>query len=68
LERLVDEVVEDPEGRRSLFYVGDVKQAIFTWREGDPRLFAHVAERYRDAGAAAWWRANSTTRGGRGRR
>jgi len=49
LERLVDEVVEDPEGRRSLFYVGDVKQAIFTWREGDPRLFAHVAERYRDA-------------------
>jgi ATP-dependent helicase/nuclease subunit A len=49
LERLVDEVVEDPEGRRSLFYVGDVKQAIFTWREGDPRLFAHVAERYRGA-------------------
>ncbi len=49
LERLVDEVVQDPEGRRSLFYVGDVKQAIFTWREGDPRLFAHVAERYRSA-------------------
>ncbi len=49
LERLVDEVVEDGEGRRSLFYVGDVKQAIFTWREGDPRLFAHVAERYRSA-------------------
>ena len=49
LERLVDEVVQDPEGRRSLFYVGDVKQAIFTWRGGDPRLFAHVAERYRDA-------------------
>ncbi len=47
LERFVDEVVQDPEGRRSLFYVGDVKQAIFTWREGDPRLFGHVADRYR---------------------
>ncbi|MFT3830078.1 MAG: UvrD-helicase domain-containing protein [Opitutaceae bacterium] len=50
LEALVDEVVQDPEGRRSLFYVGDVKQAIYTWREGDPRLFAHVAERYRATG------------------
>ena len=48
LEGLVDEAVRDPEGRRSLFYVGDVKQAIFTWRGGDPRLFAHVAERYRE--------------------
>lgn len=47
LEPFVDEVVQDPEGRRSLFYVGDVKQAIFTWREGDPRLFAQVARRYR---------------------
>ncbi|HLP02325.1 MAG TPA: UvrD-helicase domain-containing protein, partial [Opitutaceae bacterium] len=50
LETLVDEVVQDPEERRSLFYVGDVKQAIYTWREGDPRLFAHVAERYRSRG------------------
>ncbi len=49
LETLVDEVVQDAEGRRSLFYVGDVKQAIFTWRGGDPRLFTHVAARYRDA-------------------
>ena len=49
LESLIDEVVQDPSGRRSLFYVGDVKQAIFTWREGDPRLFEHVAARYRSA-------------------
>ncbi len=49
LEKFVDEVVQDPEGRRSLFYVGDVKQAIYTWREGDPRLFRHVAARYRAA-------------------
>ena len=49
LESLIDEVVQDPSGRRSLFYVGDVKQAIFTWREGDPRLFEHVAARYRAA-------------------
>lgn len=49
LQPLVDEVVNDPDGRRSLFYVGDVKQAIYTWRGGDPRLFEVVAQRYADA-------------------
>jgi ATP-dependent exoDNAse (exonuclease V) beta subunit len=29
--------------------VGDVKQAIFTWREGDPRLFREILGRYNDA-------------------
>jgi ATP-dependent helicase/nuclease subunit A len=46
LEPLVDEVVQDPAGRRSLFFVGDAKQAIFTWREGDPMLFRHVCRHY----------------------
>ncbi|HRE82019.1 MAG TPA: UvrD-helicase domain-containing protein [Opitutaceae bacterium] len=50
LRNLVDEAVQDPEGRRSLFYVGDVKQAIFSWREGDPRLFREIFEHYNQAG------------------
>lgn len=53
LEGLVDEAVQDPSGERSLFYVGDVKQAIFSWRGGDPRLFGHVAARYSKDGANA---------------
>jgi ATP-dependent helicase/nuclease subunit A len=50
LRNLIDEAVQDPEGRRSFFYVGDVKQAIFAWRAGDPRLFREIFNRY-NAGA-----------------
>ena len=46
LRSLIDEAVQDPERRRSLFYVGDVKQAIFAWRGGDPRLFREIFEHY----------------------
>lgn len=46
LRNLIDEVVQDPAGARSFFCVGDVKQAIFTWREGDPRLFREIFEAY----------------------
>jgi ATP-dependent helicase/nuclease subunit A len=46
LRNLVDEAVQDPSGERSFFCVGDVKQAIFTWREGDPRLFQDVLDHY----------------------
>jgi ATP-dependent helicase/nuclease subunit A len=53
LEGLIDEAVQDPTGGRSLFYVGDVKQAIFSWRGGDPRLFGHVAARYSKGGPRA---------------
>ena len=49
LRNLVDEAVQDPEGRRSLFYVGDVKQAIFAWRGGDPRLFRDIFDHYNRA-------------------
>jgi ATP-dependent helicase/nuclease subunit A len=49
LRNLIDEAVQDPEGRRSLFYVGDVKQAIFAWRGGDPRLFREIFEHYNEA-------------------
>lgn len=46
LSNLVDEVLQDDSGRRSLFYVGDVKQAIYGWREGNPRLFRDILEHY----------------------
>ncbi len=46
LRNLIDEAVQDPEGTRSLFYVGDVKQAIFAWRGGDSRLFREIYDRY----------------------
>lgn len=48
MENLIDEVVQDsdPDRPRSFFYVGDVKQSIYQWREGNPRLFGRVARRY----------------------
>ena len=49
LRNLIDEAVQDPTGERSFFCVGDVKQAIFTWREGDPRLFREIFDHYNDA-------------------
>jgi len=49
LRGLIDEVVQDPSGERSIFCVGDVKQAIFAWREGDPRLFGEIFAHYNAA-------------------
>ena len=46
LRNLIDEVVQDASRMRTFFYVGDVKQAIFTWREGDPRLFREIFDHY----------------------
>jgi len=48
LENLIDEVVQDPSGRRTFFYVGDVKQAIYGWRGGNARLFDQIKNRYRE--------------------
>jgi len=53
LRNLLDEAVQDPEQGRSLFYVGDVKQAIFAWREGDPRLFREIFNHYNQAAPGA---------------
>ena len=49
LKNLIDEAVQDEAGVRSFFCVGDVKQAIFTWREGDPRLFREILNYYNAA-------------------
>lgn len=39
---LVDEVMQDTEGRRSFFAVGDPKQSIYLWREAEPGLFDEI--------------------------
>ena len=46
IANLIDEVVQDPEGRRGFFCVGDQKQSLYQWRGGDPRLFDRVEEKY----------------------
>ena len=50
LRDFVDEVIQSDTGRRSFFYVGDTKQAIYGWRGGDPRLFDEVANFYNASG------------------
>jgi ATP-dependent exoDNAse (exonuclease V) beta subunit len=49
LRNLIDEAVQDPSGTRSFFYVGDVKQAIYAWREGDAGLFLEIFHHYNAA-------------------
>lgn len=49
LENLVNEVFQaDPDGerKRSFFYVGDIKQSIYQWRQGNPKLFERIRNRY----------------------
>lgn len=46
LSPLVQEVIMHQSEERSLFIVGDEKQAIYSWRGGDYRLFKEIAERY----------------------
>lgn len=53
LKNLIDEAVQDPAGGRSFFCVGDVKQAIYQWREGDPALFREIFNHYNAAAPGA---------------
>lgn len=48
LKTFIDEVVMDPEQNRSFFYVGDTKQAIYSWRGGDPDLFFEIFNHYNE--------------------
>ncbi len=45
LENLLSEVISSTEDR-SFFCVGDVKQAIYGWRNGEARLFDEIRSRY----------------------
>lgn len=46
LSNLIDEVISDASGTRTFFCVGDVKQAIYGWRDGDHRLFGEILAQY----------------------
>jgi ATP-dependent helicase/nuclease subunit A len=50
VENLVDEVMQDTSGCRSLFYVGDTKQCLYLWRQSDDRLFHDIYYQYATAG------------------
>ena len=52
LKTFIDEVVMDPEGQRSFFYVGDTKQAIYSWRGGDPNLFFEIFKEFNELQSA----------------
>lgn len=44
LRRLAEEVAGDASGNRSLFAVGDTKQAIYGWRGGEVAIFEHLEQ------------------------
>ncbi len=46
LKSLVESVLDPERSGRSFFCVGDVKQSIYAWRSGEPRLLAELAGRY----------------------
>ncbi|MEM7792419.1 MAG: 3'-5' exonuclease, partial [Verrucomicrobiota bacterium] len=46
VSNLVDEIVQDTSGQRSLFYVGDTKQCLYLWRNSDDRLFHEIQGQY----------------------
>ncbi len=50
IENLIDEIIQNPDADRTLFYVGDTKQAIYEWRSGDPRIFRRILGKYNRPG------------------
>jgi ATP-dependent exoDNAse (exonuclease V) beta subunit len=46
LKTFIDEVIMDDGAQRSFFYVGDTKQAIYSWRGGDAELFREIYDYY----------------------
>lgn len=45
LRRVAEELVQDPDGARTFFCVGDSKQSIYGWRAGEPRLLENMDQR-----------------------
>ena len=52
LRAFIDEALMDESARRSFFYVGDTKQAIYGWRGGDASLFHEICDHYENIAAA----------------
>ncbi len=50
LRNLCDEAIQDQEGLRSFFAVGDEKQSIFVWRGAEPGLLREIVDFYNGAG------------------
>ena len=50
IRNLLDEIIQSQEDGRSLFIVGDMKQAIYGWRAGDIRIFREQARLAREHG------------------
>ena len=48
IEPLVEEVINEWDEFRMFFCVGDQKQAIYSWRGGDSRLFGYLEEKYQE--------------------
>lgn len=46
IEPLAEEIIEDGSGGRSFFCVGDLKQSIYGWRGGEPRLLGEMGARF----------------------
>lgn len=46
IQNLCDEAIQDAEGKRTFFAVGDEKQSIFTWRGAEPGLFGEIMAHY----------------------
>ncbi|MBR2363578.1 MAG: UvrD-helicase domain-containing protein [Lentisphaeria bacterium] len=46
ISRLAEEAITDPDGGRSFFYVGDIKQSIYQWRYGNPGLFNMILDKF----------------------
>jgi len=47
ISTIADEIICDTSGERSFFVVGDIKQAIYSWRGGDADLFGKIIEHYK---------------------
>ena len=46
VSNLVEEVLQDTESGRSVFFVGDTKQSLYLWRNSDDRLYQEICENY----------------------